>query len=153
MSSISVRSKPAGRPLPILAILFAALWILMVVTWMYDDEGYTMGMPMPVFIIVLASPLVAGLIAGFYQDGPRLGVKAGMITGAFFGAANIFGNVVWGWILSLQGRIPPNQPFTFWEGVFEALGFLVLFVIIGLVLGAIGGYLGAALGRRRQHAG
>ena len=51
-------------------------------------------------------------------------------------------------MLFIRGRIPPNQPFTFWEGVAEALGFLVLFMFVGLVLGSIGGLIGAALGGR-----
>lgn len=152
MSSISVQPKPDRRPLVILGILFVALWILMVVTWMYDEAGYTVGMPPAVFIIILASPLVAGLIVGWFKVGLRPGAKAGMIAGALFSAANIIGNIIWGWLLNIQGRIPAEQPFTFWEGVAEALGFLLLFAVVGLVLGAIGGALGAAIGIRVRAA-
>lgn len=37
---------------------------------------------------------------------------------------------------------------SFWEGVFEAFTFFLLFTIIGMVLGAIGGFFGAAFAAR-----
>ncbi len=152
MSTISTHPKPDRRPLVILTIFLVALWVLMAVTWMYDDAGYTSGMPVPVFFLHLTSPLVAGLVVGWYKVGMRSGVKAGMIAGALFGAANIIGNLIWGLVLLAQGRIPADQPLTFLEGTFEALSFLVFFALIGLVLGAIGGALGAAVSVRARRA-
>lgn len=131
-----------------LFLLWVGLWVLMVATWLYDSAGYTVGMPMPVFLIILAAPLLAGLIAGRPKPGPWAGTTAGLIAGALFGMANFIGNLLWSVVLFIQGRIPSNQPFTFWEGVFEALGFLVLFMVVGLILGGIGGLIGAALGGR-----
>lgn len=146
MSSIPVHPRTNRLPVIVLIVLYIALWIMMVVTWMYDDAGYTVGMPGPAFFIMLASPLVAGCIVGWYKESLGPGVKAGMIAGAFFGAANMIGNVIWGGVLWVRGLIPADQPFTFWEGVIEAFGFLLLFAIVGLVLGAIGGLSGAAIG-------
>lgn len=131
-----------------LFLFWLCLWVVMVVTWLYDPDGYTVGMPMPVFFVFLAAPLLAGLIAGWPKPSLGAGISAGMSAGALFGAANLVGNLLWGAVLSIQGRIPPDQPFTFWEGVFEALGFLVFFMVVGLALGALGGGIGAALGGR-----
>ena len=140
-----LRNHPTASAL---FLLWLGLWLVMAATWLYDSAGYTVGMPMPVFFIFLAAPLPAGLIAGWSKPSLRSGAAAGLLAGALFGAANLAGNLLWGAVLFIRGRIPPNQPFTFWEGVAEALGFLVLFVFVGLVLGSIGGLLGAALGGR-----
>lgn len=140
-------------PVIVLVILYIALWIMMVVTWMYDDAGYSGGMPGPAFLVMLASPLVAGSIVGWYKENLGSGVKAGMIAGSLFGAANIVGNLVWGGVLWIQGKISADQPFTFWQGVAEVLEFLLLFAIIGLFLGAIGGLSGAAIGHRMRSRG
>lgn len=148
MSTVSIRPKSDRRPLVILVFFYVALWVLMAVTWMYDDAGYTVGMPGPIFMILLVSPLAAGAVVGYYKADLRSGIKAGMIAGALFGAANIIGNLIWGLVLSARGRIPADQPFTFLEGMFEALSFLVFFALVGLVLGAIGGALGAAVSAR-----
>lgn len=153
MSSIPVQPKRNSLPVIALIILYIALWIMMAVTWMYDDAGYSGGMPGPAFLVILASPLVAGLIVGWYKESLGSGVKTGMIAGPIFGAANIVGNLIWGRVLWIQGKIPADQPFTFWQGVLEVLEFLVLFAIIGLFLGAIGGLSGAAIGHRMRSRG
>ena len=150
MNHSIVQPKPDRRPLVILIIFFVALWVLMAVTWLYDDAGYTVGMPGPIFMILLVSPLAAGAVVGYYKADLRSGIKAGMIAGALFGAANIIGNLIWGLVLSARGRIPADQPFTLLEGMFEALSFLVFFALIGLVLGAIGGAIGAAVCARAR---
>ena len=131
-------------------LLWLALWIVMALSWLYDPAGYTVGMPMPVFFAVLASPLVAGLIAGWPRSGLWPGLKAGMLTGALFGAANILGNLLWSLIVFLRGRIPSEQPFTALEGYIEFLGFLLLFMVVGAILGGIGGWLGAAFSGRTR---
>lgn len=153
MSSIPVERKANSLPAIVLIIFFIALWIMMVVTWMYDDAGYSGGMPGPAFLVMLASPLIAGFVVGWYKESLGLGVKAGMIAGPLFGAANILGNLVWGGVLWIQGKIPADQPFTFWQGVVEVSEFILLFATIGLFLGAIGGLSGAAIGLRMRSRG
>lgn len=144
-----ITEKPrSNRLLLPLGGLLAALWVITIITWMYDAAGNTVGMPMPVFFIHLAAPLLAGLIVGRRKVGLWPGTKAGMIAGALFGAANMAVQLLWGGVLYLQGKIPPDQPFTFWEGVFEAFTFFLLFTITGMVLGAIGGFFGAAFAAR-----
>jgi hypothetical protein len=149
MGQTFVQPKPIRRPLFITLILFAILWTVTITTWLYDEAGYTIGMPMPIFFVSLAAPLVAGLVIGWPKRTLGSGVKAGALAGALFGAANIVAEVVWGGVLYLMGRMPPDQPFTFIESVFEALEFLILFMVVGLVLGAIGGLIGAAIGGAR----
>lgn len=129
--------------------LLALLWVVTIATWMYDKHGYSAGMPGPVFALHLLAPLLVGLIVGWHRSGLWPGAKAGAIAGALFGVVNIGAQLVWGAALSLLGRTSPDQPFTFIEGIFEVLEFLVLFMIVGLVLGGIGGFLGAAIGGRR----
>lgn len=141
------------RRVTLVLVLWVALWFLMVFTWLYDQNGYSSGMPPVPFFIMLFSPLVVGLIVGWYKVDVWPGVKAGMIAGALFGAATIIGNLIWGLILQVQGRIPSDQPFTFWEGVLEALSFLLFFAAIGLILGAIGGLLGVVISRAMHHSG
>lgn len=141
------------RRVTLVLVLWVALWFLMVFTWQYDQDGYSYGMPPVPFVIFLTAPLVAGLIVSWHKVDVWPGVKAGMIAGALLGAANIIGNLIWGLILFAQGRIPPDQPFTFWEGMFEALIFLLFFAAIGLVLGAIGGLLAVFISRARHHSG
>lgn len=128
--------------------LLAVLWAVTIATWIFDEFGYSAGMPGPVFALHLLAPLMVGLIVGWRRAELWPGAKAGAIAGALFGAANIGAQLLWGGVLSLLGRISPDQPFTFVESIFEVLEFLVLFMIVGLVLGGIGGLLGAAIGGR-----
>lgn len=140
--------KPNRRPWIILLLIFFMLWVVTFATWIYDDAGYTAGMPGPVFLLHLAAPLLVGLIVVWRKSGLWPGAKAGGIAGALFGAANIGAQLVWGAILLLLGRISPDQPFTFLESIFEVIEFLVLFMIVGLFIGGIGGFVGAAISPR-----
>jgi hypothetical protein len=149
MNQIS-KDPRTNRALLWLGGLLALLWAITIATWMYDDAGNTVGMPMPVFLLHLAAPLLVGIIVGWRRVGLWPGTKAGMIAGALFGAANIAVQLLWGGALYLMGRIPPNQPFTFLESVFEVFEFLVLFTLVGLILGAIGGFFGAAFAARAR---
>ena len=130
--------------------LLALLWIVTIITWIFDESGYSAGMPAPVFALHLLAPLLVGLIVGWRRAGLWPGAKAGAIAGTLFGAANIGAQLLWGAVLSLLGRISPDQPFTFVESIFEVLEFLVLFMIVGLVVGGVGGLLGAAIGGRAR---
>lgn len=152
MNSVSLPPRSNRRPWIILLVVFVALWVVTVATWMYDEAGYSWGMPMPLFFVHLAAPLVVGLVVGWRQRSLGLGAKAGAIAGALFGVANIAAQLVWGGVLKLMGRISPDQPFTFVESIFEVLEFLVLFTIVGLILGAVGGLLGAAIGGRSNRS-
>jgi hypothetical protein len=147
MNHISEQPR-SNRLLIWLGGLLALLWAVTIATWMYDEAGYSFGMPMPVFVIHMLAPLLVGLIVGWRKAELWLGAKAGGLAGALFGAANIGVQLLWGGVLSLLGRISPDQPFTFIESIFEVLEFLVLFMIVGFLLGGIGGLLGTAIGRR-----
>ncbi len=149
MNHISEEQK-SNRAMLWIGALLVVLWVMTVATWMYDTAGYTVGMPMPLFFVHLAAPLVVGLIVGRRKTGLWSGAKTGAIAGALFGAANIAVQLLWGGVLYLLGRIPPDQPFTFVESLFEVLEFLVLFTLMGLILGMAGGFLGAAIGSRSR---
>ena len=140
------QSQSERRPLVILLILFVGLWVVTIATWMYDESGYSYGMPMPLFLVHLIAPLVVGVIVGWRRLDLWSGAKSGAIAGALFGTANIGIQLLWGGVLDLLDRISPDQPFTFLEGLFAVFEFLVFFALIGLVLGALGGFLGAAIG-------
>lgn len=142
----------SNRLLVWLGAILAILWVITIATWIFDESGYSTGMPGPVFALHMLVPLLVGLIVGWRKIGLWPGAKAGAFAGALFGAANIGAQLIWGLALSLLGRIHPDQPFTFVESIFEVLEFLVLFTIVGLVLGGIGGLLGAAI-RERIHKG
>lgn len=144
------QSQPYRQPLVLLLVLFVGLWVITVATWIFDEAGYSAGMPMPIFALHLLAPLLVGLIVGWRKLNLWSGVKAGAIAGALFGAANIAVQLLWGGVLYLLDRISPDQPFTFVESIFEVLEFLVLFAVVGLVLGGIGGLLGAAIGGRAR---
>jgi hypothetical protein len=135
------------RPVMVVLVFWGAIWVLAIATWMYDSAGYTVGMPMPVFFLQLLAPLLAGVVLGWGKSRLWPGMKAGMIGGALFGIANLVGQLIWGGVLYLMGRIPPESPFTFVEGIFEALEFLVLFMMTGLILGAVGGLLGFGIAK------
>lgn len=149
MHQTSIQPKPQRQPWVILVLLLVALWVVTVATWIFDEAGYSAGMPGPIFALHMLAPLLVGLIVGWRRVGSWPGAKAGAIAGALFGAANIGAQLIWGAVLSSLGRISPDQPFTFIESVFEVLEFLVLFMTVGLVLGGVGGFLGAVLGGRR----
>jgi hypothetical protein len=135
------------RPVMVVLVFWGVIWLLTIATWMYDSAGYTVGMPMPVFFLQLLAPLLAGLVLGWNKQHLWPGVKAGMIGGALFGIASLIGQLIWGGVLNLMGRIPPESNITFVEGIYEILEFLMLFTIVGLVLGAVGGLLGFAIAK------
>jgi hypothetical protein len=149
MNQISEHPK-SNRSLLLIIALLLIIWVVAIATWIYDEAGYSAGMPMPVFLLHMLAPLLVGLIVGWRKVSLWLGAKAGAIAGALFGAANIAVQLLWGGVLSLLGRISPDQPFTFVESIFEVLEFLVLFTIVGLALGAIGGFFGAFIGGRAR---
>lgn len=132
------------RKVPVtVPVLWAALWILTAVTWMYDAAGNSVGMPMLVFFIVLASPLIVGFIYGWQAGGVKAGLKAGMLSGTLFGLANMAGHLVWSAILLAMGRVAPQEQMAGWLGMFEVLEFTLLFALTGLALGLLGGLIGA----------
>lgn len=122
--------------------LWLGLLILTIVTWLYDPTGDSVGMPGPVFFVLLGSPLIVALILGWQQDNLWDGLKAGALGGALFGLANMAGQLVWGLILIAQGKTAFEPPMAWWEFALEALGFVFLFGIVGFFLGLVGGLLG-----------
>lgn len=146
-----IPEKPRSYRLLIwLGALLAILWGITVATWLYDDQGFSVGMPGPVFALHLLAPLLVGLIVGWRKANLWQGAKAGALAGALFGAANMGVQLLWGGALNLLGRVSPDQSFTVVESIFEVLEFLLLFLIVGLFLGGIVGLLGAAIGGRRR---
>ena len=147
MNYISEQPR-SNRLLLWLGGLLALLWAVTIITWIFDESGYSAGMPGAVFALHMLAPLLVGLIVGWRKLEVWQGAKTGGVAGALFGAANIGVQLLWGGVLDLLGRISPDQPFTFVESIFEVLEFLVLFMIFGLFLGGIGGFLGAAIAAR-----
>lgn len=153
MNHAANHQSDAWRMPVLLVTLLFALWAVTAATWLFDSAGYSAGMPMPLFFVHLAAPLLVGLLVGRQKTSLRQGMKSGMIAGALFGAADIGAQLIWGAVLFSQGKISPDQPFSFAEGLFEVVEFLALFTVVGLILGLVGGLLGAALGGRVHRSG
>ena len=135
-----------SRLFPLL-LAWLVLWVVIIVTWMYDANGYSFGMPGPVFLLMMLGPLLVGLLLGWGSGSPRQGMKAGMIGGVVYGLANMVVQLIWGLVLSLLGRIPPDtmaEMGGLGYFVIEVVEFTVLFVATGLILGLGGGLLGTA---------
>lgn len=131
-----------SRPTLAMILFWLAVWAFTLLTWMYGDDGYTYGMAPAATVLTMLGPLLVGLVLGWNKATLWPAVRAGMIGGALFGAATMVGQLVWGGVLYLLGRIPPDAmeemgglPVM----IFEVIEFTVLFVVSGLILGAIGG--------------
>jgi len=137
-----------------LLLAWLALWAVVVTTWLYDSNGYTVGMPGPVFLLMMFGPLLVGLALGWGKASHRLGMKAGMLGGVAYGLANMVAQLVWGLVLRALGLIPPDAmaemggPEFF---VIEVVEFTVLFTATGLVLGLVGALLGATVFKLSRH--
>lgn len=147
----SMTHAPSVHPrlFPLL-LAWLVLWAVIIVTWMYDANGHSFGMPGPVFLLMMLGPLLIGLLLGWGSGSLRQGMKAGMIGGVVYGLVNMAVQLIWGLVLRLLGRIPPDT-MTEMGGlgffVIEVVEFTVLFVATGLILGLVGGLLGAAVSR------
>lgn len=146
-----MNQRPKMGQATIAAILFwVALWAVIVATWMYDGDGYTVGMPSAVFFLMMLGPLLVGFALGWGKTGLWQGMKWGMISGALYGLANMVAQLVWGGVLQLLGRIPLDTMAEMGGmGFFalEVVEFTLLFTLTGLVLGLVGGLLGATVSR------
>ncbi len=140
-----------GRIPAFVIVLWLALLALTTVTWMYDVTGLSVGMPMPVFFIVLGSPVIVALYLGWWQESLWDGLKVGVWGGTLFGLANMAGNLMLSAILIALDKVAPYQDIRWWEALVEVLEFALLFAIVGFVLGLVGGLVGAgaALTRHR----
>jgi hypothetical protein len=123
------------------------LWIVSVVTWLYDPNGYSAGMPMGVFFVHLLAPLTAGILAGWWQGNIRGSIKNGVWAGLLYSVLDFVALLVWSGVLIGLGKVDPSvsETMSWWEGVFEALYMGFFQVIIGLVLGAVGGLIAGLL--------
>lgn len=142
------------RRIILLVLLWLLLWAATIATWMYDADGYTVGMPPLMFAITMLGPLLVGLILGWGKDSIGEGVRVGMVGGVVYGLANMAGQLLWGGVLNLLGRIPPDTMAEIGGigvMVFEVVEFTLLFTLTGLILGLIGGALGAWIGRSGFH--
>lgn len=136
---------------------WVVLWIISAATWLYDPAGYSAGMRMEVFWVHLLAPLVAGTLAGWWQDGIRGSIKNGLLGGLFYSVMDFVVLLVWSGILMALGRVDPGalEAMPWWEGALEALEMGLANVILGLVLGGVGGTIGGlvtATRRRLQRA-
>lgn len=143
--SLVLRSR-----LTLLLVGWLVLWAIIVATWMYDADGYAIGMPSVVFLVSMLGPLLVGFVLGWGKASPPPAAKAGMAGGVVYGLANMVAQLVWGLILRVLGRIPLDtiaQTGGPWVFLFEIVEFTVLFTVTGLFLGLVGGLLGAAVSR------
>lgn len=142
-----------SRPVLAMILFWLAVWVFAIVTWMYDDAGYTFGMSPAATILTMLGPLLVGLVLGWGKQRPWHSIRAGAIGGALFGAATMVSQLVWGAVLQALGRIPPDameQMGGIWFAVIEALEFTVLFVVSGMILGGIGGAAAALVAWLRR---
>jgi hypothetical protein len=146
------RSSKTARTVAGVSLL--ALWVLTILTWMFDDGGYSVGMPGWVFALHLAAPLVFAVWIGWQQESFADGLKAGLIAGAAFASADVLVLYVWSGILIALGKVSPDAEIgSIWAGLFEALAMGVFNLIEGAVFGVVGGGLGATarlLGRAKS---
>jgi len=126
-----------------LAVLWALLWAITIATWIYSEEGYSSGMPGPVFFLhLLAFPLVVGYLGSGWR------MHSGL-AGVVFAEANLLLQLVWGGILAVLGRIAPDPNMTGLAGILEYVEFMLLMGVPGFILGWLGGAVGKAARRRR----
>jgi len=138
---------------PFIVVVWLVLWVIVVITWMYDDSGYSAGMPMPVFLIQLLSPLLIAFVLGWRKFTLWDGAKVGMVAGVVFGLANMAAQLIWGGILLALGKAAPEAAMGWAAGLFEVLEFTVLFALTGLVLGLVGGLAGVLAARLLHRTG
>lgn len=137
------RSNKATRI--VAGVGLVALWAVTILTWMFDGGGYSVGMPGWAFILHLMAPLVVAVWVGWQQRSISDGLKAGLIAGTAFAAADALAMYVWSGILIALGKVSPDAEVgSIWAGLFEALAMGVANVIEGALVGVVGGVLGAA---------
>lgn len=125
-----------------IVVAWLILSAIVVVTWMYDDAGHSVGMPMPVFFLQLLSPMLIAFVLGWRKSTYWQGAKIGMLAGAAFGLANMVAQLIWGGILLALDKAVPGATMGWAAGLFEVFEFTVLFTLTGLVLGLVGGLAG-----------
>jgi hypothetical protein len=134
-----------------IVIVWLVLWAILVITWAYDDSGYSVGMPMPVFFIQLLSPLLIAFVLGWRKLTLWDGTKVGMVAGAVFGLANMAAQMIWAGILLALDKAAPEAAMGWVDVLVEVLAFTVLFTLTGLVLGLVGGLAGVLVARLLHH--
>ena len=75
------------RPAAAAVVFWLALWVIVIATWMYDENGFTFGMPGPVFLLMMLGPLLVGLLLGWGKVGAWPAARAGMIGGVMMRGA------------------------------------------------------------------
>jgi len=125
------------------ALIWLALWALTIITWMYDERGYSMGMPMLVFFAHLgALPTVAGIMTARWR-------LHGAAAGFVIAEVDLLLLAAWGGLLALLGKVADNPDMAGWAGVAEYGAFVILMGVVGFVAGWIGGVIGRALSTHR----
>lgn len=133
-----LRSHPRAAGLGLAGWL--ALWTLTVLTWIYDEAGYSASMhPLP-SLLHLAAPFIVGGLIGWWAQ-PR----AALLAGAAFAAFNFAALLIWSAALIAAGRVSPGPDvMPAWSGLGEALGMGFIYVLWGGVTGLAGGWLARA---------
>lgn len=130
------------RVVTLFGLLWIALWVVTVLTWWYDEAGYSAGMPGSVTLLHLLMPFAAGILAGWWQAAAGRGIKSGALSGLLVSAADMLVMYLWSAILLLQGKGQPDPTLTVWSALFEALAMGLFNCVAGLILGAVAGLIG-----------
>jgi len=120
------------------AVLFLVYWLACTVValsvWFDTTQGA---------VLLATSPLIAGALVGWWRSSERIrgGMLAGVLSGGLTGLAmDVFEVITW----IQHGRVRNFQ-------MDEALGFLILFLVVGALLGLAGAALAIILDRFHGH--
>lgn len=126
-------------------LVWIAIWAVTVLTWWYDEAGYSAGMRDFATAFHFLLPFGAGILAGWWQAAALRGLRVGALSGLLVAAADMLVMYLWSAVLILQGKAQPNPSMTLWSGLFEALAMGLFNCVVGLILGSIAGLIGGLL--------
>ncbi len=115
-------------------IAWAVVWAMTVLTWHFDANGRSQGMPAAVFLVHLALPFAAAVVVSLLSKRARVAFVAAIIVAA----CDFVILVGWDWMLHALGRVVPLARNTGGAGeAGEAAEFFVLFVVLGAFFGLV----------------
>ncbi len=131
--------------------LWALIWVLTLLTWLYDAQGYSMSMHPVAFGLQLMLPLAAGVLAvRWRRPGFWATLGRGALGGLLFSIANFALLLLWSGLLIALGRVlsdaSTGSP---GDAVGEALAMGLGYCLWGLIWGTFG-VLPLALWRRAR---
>lgn len=137
----------------LIGIAWVILWVAIIATWMYDEQGYSFGMQGALFFILLLSPFLIGIYYGYYERTIQESITRGALSGFLLSLLNFAMLLIWSGVLAALGKIDPtNSEFSLVGNILEIGEMLLLFAIVAVLTGAIGGMTGWAyqrLGKKR----